>query len=506
MFASVVLSATLVWPPPRHITTSGAPLAVGAIEILPSRNSIRLGRTIERFLSTATPLTLVEGSQLTLRIDLTGPASEDDAAVTSSTCYNYTLRVRAPDAVVTSCSVHGAAYALETLNQLLSHGNGALPNIDVDDAPQYAWRGLMLDTGRRFIPVPLVENMLDTMAAVKLNVLHLHASDFCRFAVESKVFPNLTAALTGDMAGHYSQDDVRGLIAYAADRGIRIVPEFDVPGHARGMLPIEGSVHFCTDKDSRSQLYDDPAGETYAAVHSLVQEMASLFTDEVLHLGCDETKATGPCSTNSTFGFERRLVDAVSSEFGKTPSGWEEIYFDAGAATPSTIVNAWTRHTAAEVTATGRRAVESHSAYWYFTQAAPGGAAGWAKCWHDAGENVPAAQRHLVLGGEMSMWTDTYTAPRQCGAFGPGAAEPGAALFPPARDAAFGKSLGGMIWPRGFVGAAAFWNYNASVDPSADDFVDAIWKTNDALRARGSLTCPSKCDCDQVSACGTPYV
>ena len=63
-----------------------------------------------------------------------------------------------------------------------------------------------------------------------------------------------------------------------------------------------------------------------------------------------------------------------------------------------------------------------------------------------------------------------------------------------------------MIWPRGFVGAAAFWNYNASVDPSADEFVDAIWKTNDALRARGSLTCPSRCDCDQVSACGTPYV
>ena len=116
---------------------------------------------------------------------------------------------------------------------------------------------------------PCLAGMAETMAAVKLNVLHLHASDFCRFAVESKVFPNLTAALTGDMAGHYSQDDVRGLIAYAADRGIRVVPEFDVPGHARGMLPIEGSVHFCTDEASRSQLYDDPAGETYAAVRSL---------------------------------------------------------------------------------------------------------------------------------------------------------------------------------------------------------------------------------------------
>ena len=64
MFASLVLSASLVWPPPRHLTTSGAPLAVGAIEIKPTRSSARLNRTIERFLSTATPLTLVEGSQL----------------------------------------------------------------------------------------------------------------------------------------------------------------------------------------------------------------------------------------------------------------------------------------------------------------------------------------------------------------------------------------------------------------------------------------------------------
>ena len=111
MFASVVLSATLVWPPPRHITTSGVPLPVGAIDIQPSRTSARLTRTIDRF----APLTLVEGSQLTLHIELTGPASDDDAAVTSSTCYNYTLRVRSPRAAITSCSVHGAAYALETL-------------------------------------------------------------------------------------------------------------------------------------------------------------------------------------------------------------------------------------------------------------------------------------------------------------------------------------------------------------------------------------------------------
>ena len=83
-----------------------------------------------------------------------------------------------------------------------------------------------VDTGRRFHPVPLVKTMLDGMAAVKLNVLHFHLSDQCRFAVESTRFPQLTANLTGIQAGHYTQADVRELVAYAKDRGIRVIPEF----------------------------------------------------------------------------------------------------------------------------------------------------------------------------------------------------------------------------------------------------------------------------------------
>lgn len=161
------------------------------------------------------------------------------------------------------------------------------------------------------------------------------------------------------------------------------------------------------------------------------------------HIGCDETGVKGKCTLQSTFNFERRLATAVATEFGKTPEGWEEIYFDAGAATPDTIVNAWTRHTAPEVIATGRRAVESHSANFYFTSPAPGGPDGWSRCWHDIGAGVNASAAKLLLGGEMSMWSDTYCNPRQCGAY-PGALPAGAALFPPSRDVEFGQSIGGM--------------------------------------------------------------
>lgn len=118
-----------------------------------------------------------------------------------------------------------------------------------------------LPSGRRFVPLSTVKNLMDTMAANKLNVLHLHASDHCRFGVESKKFPALTANLTGIRAGFYTQADIKDMIAYAASRGIRVVPEFDVPGHSRGFLPLENAgIKFCTDEPTRSQLYNDPEG------------------------------------------------------------------------------------------------------------------------------------------------------------------------------------------------------------------------------------------------------
>jgi hexosaminidase len=140
-------------------------------------------------------------------------------------------------------------YGLETFTQLVDveAGSVKVASVNISDAPSYPWRGALIDTGRRFWPMSLLQNTIDTMAAMKMNVLHLHASDFCRFSVESKVFPNLTASLTGINAGSYSQEDIKALISYAGDRGVRVVPEFEMPGHALGYLPIgsKGGLEFC---------------------------------------------------------------------------------------------------------------------------------------------------------------------------------------------------------------------------------------------------------------------
>jgi hexosaminidase len=455
-----------------------------------------------------------------LRVVLTDPADEKLGLDTN---YSYTLTIdRNGTAEAKASSVYGAMYALDTFWQLIDQESGMLKHsvVQINDSPQYQWRGLMIDAGRRFFPMQTVKNLLNTMAGNKMSVLHLHASDECRWGVESKLFPNLTASLVGERAGFYTQEDVKEMIAYAGDRGIRVVPEFDIPGHSRGMLPVEGpeGVQFCESADNatvdRSQLYGDPGGRTYKVVHALMKEMAGLFTDEVFNIGCDETRVTGPCTQQSTFDLERKVLTAVQHEFGKTPEGWEEAFFDAGAATNETIVNAWKDHPVETITATGRRAVSSNHTHWYFTGKAEGGPAGWAncsgkpyckECWWDIGARVPAAQKRLLLGGEMSMWSDSYCDTHQCGA-SPGKVPQGSSLFSPEHDKEFGQSVGGMIWPRGFVGAAAMWNYNASMDPSSAPFVDAIWALNDKLIAAGSESCPTNCSCDQLTACGKPYL
>ena len=103
------------------------------------------------------------------------------------------------------------------------------------------------------------------------------------------------------------------------------------------------------------------------------------------------------------------------------------------------------------------------------------------------------------------MWTDTYCYIAQCGSSS-GSTPVGAALFDPAQDRAFSASIGGMIWPRSFVGAASFWHYNASLDPASPAVVAAIANLTQNLISRGQLVCPVGCYCDQLSACGTPYL
>eukprot|EP00040_Diaphanoeca_grandis_P022439 m.120539 g.120539 ORF g.120539 m.120539 type:complete len:571 (-) comp28809_c0_seq2:2399-4111(-) len=533
---AIVASVEAVWPPPQRIAlgSGNTPMALThdfAIKwadetFTTSRSSSRLDRAMLRYNRLVVPPRTASsraaigaaGSHIMIQSLFVQVGNLSEASLSMDTSYNYTLTITGvsqQNNLIHADTIYGAMYAMETFAQLIDIETGTFPtsSVSVTDAPDYPWRGLMVDTGRRFAPLKLLFNIIDTMAAVKLNVLHLHASDFCRFSVESKLYPNLTASLTGINEGFYTQEDVKTLIAYAGDRGVRVVPEFEMPAHARCFLPIQsaGGLEFCNTSaypggHGVSQLRGSDG--TFKVLHDVLGEMAGLFTDDVFHIGADEAFVkTGNCDVNTTATLEQRVVAAVQHDFLKTPAGWEQVFFDTHAATNETIVYAYMADgSAPQITSSGRRVVQANSTAFYFTVASPGGPKGWDMCWSDIASNIPVEQKQLMLGGEMSMWTDTYCHVRECGAMPQYKLEVGAALYNRSFDVEYGKSLGGMIWPRGFVGAASFWNYNSSITADSPEFVAAVWSTNTALSTRGSLVCPTNCSCNQMSACGVPYL
>src|SRR5581483_3520115 len=131
----------------------------------------------------------------------------------------------------------GALRGIETLLQLVHIGKSgfSIPTVDVADQPRFAWRGLSLDVSRHFIPPDAIKRTIDGLAAVKMNVLHWHLSDDQGFRVESKKYPKLQQK--GSDGQFYTQAEIRDIVAFAAARGVRIVPEFDIPGHATSWFP-----------------------------------------------------------------------------------------------------------------------------------------------------------------------------------------------------------------------------------------------------------------------------
>ena len=145
---------------------------------------------------------------------------------------SYQLNISNSGARLNAPTTLGVMRGLQTFLQLVQTTSAgfAVPAVSIDDSPRFPWRGLMIDVGRHFIPLDVLKRNLDGMAAVKLNVFHWHLSENQGFRVESKKFPKLQEM--GSDGLYYTQDEVRDLIAYARERGIRVVPEFDMPGHA----------------------------------------------------------------------------------------------------------------------------------------------------------------------------------------------------------------------------------------------------------------------------------
>src|SRR5438876_2946867 len=208
---------------------------------------------------------------------------------------SYDQEFRASGAKLTAATPLGALNGLQTFLQLVAATpkGFAAPGITIHDKPRFVWRGLMIDSSRHFVPLDVLKRNLDGMSAVKLNVLHWHLSDNQGFRVESKKFPKLHEL--GSDGLYYTQEEVRDVIAYARERGIRVVPEFDIPGHSTAWFvgyPELASGPGPYQIERRWGIFDpaiDPTQEkTYKFLDEFIGEMAKLFPDQYFHIGGDE--------------------------------------------------------------------------------------------------------------------------------------------------------------------------------------------------------------------------
>ena len=342
----------------------------------------------------------------------------------------YSLRVTPAGILIDAPTSLGVLRALATLEQLpiTEKNRRYLPEVDVADAPRFAWRGLLIDAVRHFMPVSVIKRNLDGMAAVKLNVLHWHLTDDQGFRIESKVFPLLNTSSPG---GFYTQAEVREVLAYAAARGIRVVPEFDVPSHttswmvAYPRLASLDTVYRPYLGWRTTNVAIDPTRETtFTFLDSLLTEMTGLFPDPYFHAGGDEyngkqwrrspriaafmrergmVKPDGQAlDSHQLHAYFSQRVQAILQRRGKTMVGWDEIL---GPGLPAPVViQSWRGvKSLAETARQGHPALLSSGYYLDLNFTA---AAAYATDPLPPGSALDAAQRARILGGEAAMWAE----------------------------------------------------------------------------------------------------
>ncbi len=398
-----------------------------------------------------------DATNASLKIKVQAPG---EAVQTLDEDEGYQLTVDEQSATLTAATDLGAMHGLQTLLQLATNERGAcvLPAISIDDAPRFRWRGFMLDVSRHFEPVTVIERTLDGMAAAKLNVFHWHLSDDQAFRAESRKFPKLTDVASD---GHfYTQDEMRAVVAYARERGIRVIPEFDMPGHSTSWILAYPELNADAHITQLPVVYGtptavlDPTREgTYKFADALVGEMGRIFPDAYFHIGGDEVQASAwtsnprvmACMAKKGFAtpaalqayFNQRL-EAILKKHKKTMLGWDEILDPA---LPKTIViQSWRgKESLAGGASQGYQGILSAP---YYLDAQKNSAQMFLDDPIPADTTMSAEQQKLILGGEVCMWAEQLDA----------------------------ETLDSRVWPRTMAIAERFWS------PQTDRVVSDMYR------------------------------
>jgi hexosaminidase len=330
----------------------------------------------------------------------------------------------------------------------------AVPVVTIKDRPRFAWRGLLIDVGRHFIPLDVLKRNLDGMAGVKMNVLHWHLYDNEGFRVESKRFPKLQEA--GSAGQYYTQAEIREFVAYAHDRGIRIVPEFEMPGHSRSLFAgypelASGPGPYKIEPGGVDAVMDPTREETYKFIDKLIEEMAKLFPDDYFHIGGDEVNGSqwdanpkiqafihshGMKSNQDLQAYFNQRLQKILNKHHKIMMGWDEVMHPN--LPKSVVVQSWRgQQSLATAAQQGYRSLLSFGYYLDLI---------WPASRHYAVDPMSGAaaslnpeEKNRIIGGEACMWSEWVTP----------------------------ENIDSRIWPRNAAIAERLWSSPEEQDPDS---------------------------------------
>jgi hexosaminidase len=367
---------------------------------------------------------------------------------------SYTLEVSEKQAMLRAPTVVGALRGLETFLQLLDGDRGGyfLPLAQIQDKPRFPWRGLHIDVCRHWQPMEVIKRNLDGMAAVKLNVLHLHLTDDQGFRIESRRYPKLHQM--GSDGLYYTQEQIRELIAYARDRGIRVIPEFDIPGHTTSWFVGHPELASAPGPYQIERTYgvfnpsmDPTREEVYKFIDRFLGEMAALFPDAYMHIGGDEVtgrqwrlnpqiqafmQKKGLKDKHALQAYFNQRISQMLQKYGKKMVGWDEILHPD--LPKNIVIQSWRgQKSLAEGAKQGYAGILSSGYYLdhlypaariYTVDPVP------------ADSGLTPEEEARILGGEACMWAE-YVSP---------------------------ENIDSRIWPRMAAIAERFWSPRSVTD------------------------------------------
>jgi hexosaminidase len=339
---------------------------------------------------------------------------------------SYELTVADSGAKLTAPTTLGVLRGLQTFLQLveITPTGFAAPAVTIKDQPRFPWRGMLIDVSRHFIPIDALKRNLDGMAAVKMNVLHWHLSDDQGFRAESKAFPKLTGMGSDGM--FYTQEEIRDLISYAHDRGIRVMPEFDIPGHSRSWFLgypelSSGSGPYTLEAGGIDPIMDPTRESTYKFLEKFIAEMAKVFPDAYFHIGGDEVDgkqwdanpkiqafihAHGMKNNQDLQAYFNQRLEKIVAKNHKTMVGWDEILHPD---LPKTIVvQSWRGQ--GSLAAAAKQGYRGLLSFGYYLDLM------WPAARHyavdpmaDAAATLTPEEKGLIVGGESCQWAEWVT-------------------------------------------------------------------------------------------------